>query len=155
MSSAASGPSWNPPSQDETHQTPLRPGGRRRSPLAAGAAVFAAVLMLCNGTISILQGITGIAKDDLFVATPRYVYRFDLTTWGWLHLALGVLLVAVGAGVLAGQGWARWSGVFLAAVSLVLQFMFLPYYPLWSLAVIAVDVFIIWGLASIRSSDEL
>jgi hypothetical protein len=135
--------------------SPSTGASRSSSPWAVGATVFAGVLLVCNGVISILEGITGIAKDDVLVSTPRYVYRFDLTTWGWLHLAIGVVLVIVGIGVLRNQGWARWTGILLAGVSLFTQFMFLPHYPLWSLTVMALDVFIIWGLATVRSDERL
>ncbi|WP_420341326.1 DUF7144 family membrane protein [Streptomyces thermocarboxydus] len=66
---------------------------------------------------------------------PDYEYRFDLTSWGWIHLVVGVAVVIVGVGMLRGMSWRRPAGVTAAAVSLVTQFMFIPYYPLWSISV--------------------
>jgi hypothetical protein len=105
---------------------------------------------MVSGVLSILQGISGIAEDNFYVATGRFVYKFDLTAWGWIHLVIGVALVFVGWAVLSGRAWARWTGVGLASVSLVTQFMFLPHYPLWAIVVMALDVFVIWGLATFR-----
>jgi hypothetical protein len=112
-----------------------------------GLAVFAGVAPVVSGTLSVPLGISAIARDTLYRATPQYVYRFDLTAWGWIHLVVGVVLVATGFGVLTSQSWGRWAGVALGAVSLVTQFMFIPYYPLWSISVMTLDLLIIWGLS--------
>ena len=113
---------------------------------ATGASAFAGVLLLINGVLGVLQGIAAIARDSLYVTTLHYVYRFDLTAWGWINLVLGLLIIIVGIGILARQKWAQWAGIMIAAVSLALQFMFLPYYPIWALIVIALDAFVIWAL---------
>ncbi|RFC78507.1 hypothetical protein DXZ75_08620 [Streptomyces sp. AcE210] len=101
--------------------------------------------MLVSGPLSILLGASGIAGDTVFAAS-RYAYRFDLTAWGWLHLLLGVALVVAGLGVVAGQSWGRGAGIAVAALSLITQFMFIPYYPAWSITVMALDLLIVWSL---------
>ncbi|TVP37594.1 hypothetical protein A3L22_26400 [Streptomyces griseus subsp. griseus] len=103
--------------------------------------------MILSGVLSILQGIAGIAEDRLFGAPRHYEYRFDLTSWGWIHLLVGIALVLVGVGVLRAMGRGRAAGVTAAAISLVTQFMFIPYYPLWSISVMTLDLIILWGLA--------
>ncbi|MCX4747618.1 hypothetical protein OG455_19200 [Kitasatospora sp. NBC_01287] len=149
--SSSSSSSSTSSSTSSSANRPGRPTGPPRgSGWADGGTMFAGVLMLVNGLLAVFQGIMGIAKDQVFVATPRYVFRFDLTSWGWIHLALGVLIALVGVGVLSGAGWARWTGVALTGLSLIAQFVFVPYYPLWSLVVIAIDVFIIWALVNYR-----
>ncbi|MER6562815.1 hypothetical protein ABT300_34805 [Streptomyces sp. NPDC001027] len=125
---------------------PHPPGpGRRR---LGDGIVFAGVLMLCSGVLAVLQGIAAIAEDDVYARIGSYVYELSLTGWGWIHLTLGVLAAVTGAALLRGMTWARFTGVFLAALSLVLQFLFLPYEPLWSVVVMAVDGFVIWSLVS-------
>ncbi|MFI1504248.1 hypothetical protein [Streptomyces sp. NPDC020597] len=125
---------------------PHPPGpGRRR---LGDGIVFAGVLMLCSGVLAVLQGIAAIAEDDVYARIGSYVYELSLTGWGWIHLALGVLAAVTGAALLRGMAWARFTGLFLAALSLVLQFLFLPYEPLWSVVVMAVDAFVIWALVS-------
>lgn len=115
--------------------------------LAAGGAVFAGVLLLMNGVIAVLQGIAALAKDDVYVGVGNYMYRINLTGWGVILVCLGAVALATGWGVLKGMGWARVCGIVLASLSAILQFMFLPYAPVWSIIMIAVDVFVIWALA--------
>lgn len=114
--------------------------------VATGLVVFAGVMLIIGGILDVLRGIMGIAGDEVFVTTPNYVFEWDTTGWGWAHLLLGVLAVAVGAGLFRGALWARIVGVVIAAVLLVANFLSLPYYPLWSIVLIAFYVFVIWAL---------
>jgi hypothetical protein len=116
--------------------------------LASGGVVLAGVLLLCTGVLALLQGVAAIAGDDVYSRVGPYVYGFDLTGWGWIHLILGALVAATGWGVLARAAWARLTGIVLTSVSLVAQFLFLPYAPLWSLVLMVIDVFVIRALAS-------
>ncbi|MET8828994.1 hypothetical protein ABZX40_15970 [Streptomyces sp. NPDC004610] len=117
------------------------------SPWAAGGVTFAGVLMLLNGLLVIFQGISAIAADDIYTRVGDYVYKINLTGWGWILLVLGVISVIAGWGILSGAAWARVVGIALASLSLVAQFLFLPYQPLWSVFMMAIDVFVIWALA--------
>ena len=116
---------------------------------AAGGTVFAACLMILVGVWQVLVGVAAIAEDSIFVETPGYIYQLDLTGWGWIHLVIGALAVIAGLFIFAAQEWARWLGIALAIVSAVGQFFWLPYQPLWSMMVIAADVFVIWALATV------
>lgn len=78
---------------------------------------------------------------------PNYAFKIDITAWGWTHLILGVLVAITGIGLLLGQTWARVVGIILAVLSAVANFLFLPYYPFWSILVITLDIIIIWALA--------
>ncbi|WP_197371567.1 DUF7144 family membrane protein, partial [Streptomyces clavuligerus] len=127
--------------------------GDGNSQWAVGGVIFAGVLMLCSGVLGILQGIAAIAENDVYGRVGNYVYRINLTGWGWIHLIIGILLVIVGYGILKNMEWARYSGLFLASVSLIAQFLFLPYLPVWSLIMIAIDIFIIWALAVYHTGD--
>ncbi|MFD3331452.1 hypothetical protein ACFWV1_02185 [Streptomyces sp. NPDC058700] len=115
---------------------------------AAGGTLFAGVLMLITGIMDILQGIAGIAKDDVYARVGDYVFKFNLTTWGWIHLILGVVLVIVGYGILKGAEWGRVTGIALASLNVLLHFLFLPYQPWWALFSMAVSIFVIWALAT-------
>ncbi|XIE79187.1 hypothetical protein AB6O49_16355 [Streptomyces sp. SBR177] len=110
--------------------------------------MFAGVLMLVTGVIDILQGIAGIAEDDIYTRVGDYVFKFDLTSWGWIHLCLGVVIAIAGGGILSGAEWGRIAGIALASLNIVAQFLFLPYQPWWALFSMAVSVFIVWALAS-------
>ncbi|MER6790249.1 hypothetical protein ABT330_37575 [Streptomyces sp. NPDC000658] len=127
-------------------------GGPRRPPPPArrpgDGVVLAGVLMLCGGVLAVLQGVAAVADDDVYARVGSYVYALSLTGWGWIHLVLGALAAVTGAALLTGVTKARHPGVLLAALSLVAQFLFLPYEPLWSLTVMAIDVFVIRSLVT-------
>ncbi|MGV9674946.1 DUF7144 family membrane protein [Nocardia sp. NPDC003482] len=121
-----------------------------RQGIAAGTSVGAAVLLLTVGVLSFLQGVSAVANDDLFVTGPDYVYKFDLTGWGWVHIVLGVILAVCALGLMTGAAWARGAAIGIAALSILANFLWLPFYPWWSVAVIALDVVVIWAVATWR-----
>ncbi|MFJ2771415.1 hypothetical protein [Streptomyces sp. NPDC087300] len=118
---------------------------------ATGGTMFAGVLMLVNGILGVFEGIAGIAKDDVYERIGDYVYKFNLTTWGWIHLILGILVAVTGAGILRGASWAKATGVALASLAIVAQFLWLPYTPVWALISIAMGIFVVWALCTDRS----
>ena len=120
------------------------------SPWAAGLAVFAGVLMIVDGVFGVLTGVAALLNDKIYVSTPGYLYAYDLTTWGWIHLLLGVLIGLAGLAVLRGQTWGRFTGMVMAGLSIIANFLFIPHYPFWSILIIALDVAIIWALAVYR-----
>ncbi|CAL9372847.1 hypothetical protein SUDANB105_00899 [Streptomyces sp. enrichment culture] len=120
---------------------------------AAGLMIFAAVMLTLVGILDIFRGIAAIAEDDIFVTTRNYVFEFDLTGWGWIHLALGVVAVIVGFGLFQGATWARVAGVTIAGLVVIANFLSLPYYPVWSVIMIAMSAFIIWALCVARQED--
>lgn len=126
----------------------------KRAAWAAGGTTFAACLMVMVGAWQVLMGIAAIAEDEVFISTPNYLLQLDLTTWGWTHLILGALAVVVGAFIFSDKEWARWVGILLAILSATAQFFWMPYQPLWSIVVIAIDVFIIWSLAATNTRAE-
>jgi hypothetical protein len=96
--------------------------------------------------VSAMEGVVALARNEIFVATPRYLFAFDLTTWGWIQIILGVVVLAAGVGVITGQLWGRLVGITIAGLSMLANFAFIPYYPVWSLLIIALNVFVIWAL---------
>ncbi|MEW2631273.1 hypothetical protein AB0903_06355 [Streptomyces sp. NPDC048389] len=115
---------------------------------ATGWMMFAAVLMVLGGALTLLQGIAAIAEDDVFVATDDYIFRFNLTGWGWVHLILGIVILLAGVALFSGAVWARVVGVALVGLGLIANFLWLPYHPFWSIVLIAIDVFVIWALCT-------
>ena len=111
-------------------------GDREVSGWAIGGAVFAAVLMMITGAFQVIAGLTAIIKDTFYVTTPNYLLTFDVTGWGWIHLAFGVVLAAAGFFVLRGNVWARAVAITLAGLSAIANFLFIPYYPFWALATV-------------------
>ncbi|HWN72303.1 MAG TPA: hypothetical protein VNN15_00685 [Solirubrobacterales bacterium] len=121
---------------------------RSDSGWAVGFTAFAAIMMALMGFFQASMGIVAIFNQDFYVTTPNYVFAFDVGTWGWIHLILGVLVLAAGLSLLAGATWARAVGVVLAAFSAIEAFVFIPYQPFWSIIVIAVCVMVIWALTT-------
>ena len=115
--------------------------------LAHGFAVFAGVIMIMAGAFQAIAGLVGLFANEFYVATRNYLFQFDATTWGVIHLLVGLLVLFAGIAVLSGQTWARVIGIILVGLSALANFTFIPYYPFWSLLIIALDVFVIWALA--------
>ncbi|GGV09877.1 hypothetical protein GCM10010260_55460 [Streptomyces filipinensis] len=120
---------------------------------ASGLTAFGAVMLALAGLLDIFRGIMAIAHDDVFLTTRNYVFRFDLTGWGWVHLVLGVVAVVVGLGLLKVATWARACGVVIASLIIIANFLSLPYYPIWSIVLIAFSALIIWALCVVREES--
>jgi hypothetical protein len=114
---------------------------------AIGGTVFAGVIMLLVGVFHAIAGLVAILDDQFFVVSQNYTFEFDITSWGWIHLIAGVIVVLAGIYVFSGATWARVVGIALAVLSAVANFFFIPYYPFWSLLMIALAVFVIWSLS--------
>lgn len=113
---------------------------------AVGALAFAGTMMVVIGFFQIIAGIAAIANDKFYVVTTNYAFDLDVTGWGWIHLILGILVAATGFGLLARRVWAGIIALVLVTLSAIANFFFIPYYPFWSLLVIALDVWVIWAL---------
>jgi hypothetical protein len=119
---------------------------RQQSAWAVGYAMFASVLMMMAGVFHFIAGLVAVAEEEFYVIGTMWVFEFDVTTWGWIHMLLGVLVFLAGAGILSGNVLARTVGIILAAVSAVANFAWLPYYPVWSIAMIFLAIAVIWAL---------
>lgn len=116
--------------------------------IAAGTSIAAAILLLTVGVVSFFQGIAAVASDDLLVIGVEYTYQFDTTAWGWAHIVLGVLLAISAIGLMTGAMWARIAAIGFASLSILANFLWLPYYPMWSILIIALDVVVIWAVST-------
>lgn len=117
---------------------------------AAGLTVFAAVMMLITGFLNLFRGIMAMLHNAVYLKTPDYVFKFSLGGWGWIHLFLGIAAIMIGVGLFRVSLWARILGVAVAAMVLVANFLSIPYYPLWSIVLMTLSVFVIWGLCTVR-----
>ncbi len=116
----------------------------------AGWIGFAGIVMVILGGLGFLEGLIGVAKDDYFVVTSSGFLVVSLTTWGWLMMIWGVVLVLAGLGLLAGQGWARWFTILVVALNFFAQLGFLgnSQYPLWTLTVQALNLVVLFALTA-------
>jgi hypothetical protein len=115
---------------------------------------FAAIMLLVAGIFNLIDGIAAVSSSHVFVANAHYVIG-DLRAWGWVALILGALQILAGAGVMGGNQIARWAGVAFIGINLIGQLFFIPAYPLWSLTIIAIDVFALYALCAYGSRDNV
>jgi hypothetical protein len=151
-----------------------RPAGQTTAPYAGyepypyaagdtqGMTALAAWLMILGGIWSFFVGLALIVRASYFKSLANYAsvshtypYHWNLTGWGWAILIFGIVFAAAGVCILLGQAWARWAGLILAVIGAIGQFLFLPYHPFWSILIIALDVFIIWALATARTRQDV
>jgi hypothetical protein len=120
--------------------------GQPVSGWAIGGIVFAACILILIGAFQAIIGLVAIIDDQFFVVTRNYTFDLDVSGWGWIHLIFGLMLVATGFGLFARQTWAGVAAIVLASLSALANFFFVPYYPVWAILVIALDVWVIWSL---------
>ena len=130
--------------QEDTNQQ------QRQSPWATSAVTFAATMMVLLGVFQAIEGLAAIIDDQYFVVVRGYAFDLDTTTWGWIHLILGLAMLAAGIGLFYRTVWAGVATLVLAVLSAVNNFFFIPYQPVWSLLVIGLNVWVIWALTRPR-----
>ena len=111
-----------------------------------GWIMFAGIMMIIAGSLNAVYGLVALFNDNWVVWGNTGAVVLDITQWGWVHLILGVVVLLAGAGVMSGNILARTVGVFVAGISLIVNFLALPVYPVWSLVIITLDVLVIWAL---------
>lgn len=113
-----------------------------------GWIAFAGVMMIISGALNALYGLIAAVNDEWVVWTNRASLYIDISQWGWVHMILGLVMLLSGIGVFSGNILARTVGVIAASLSLIANFFFIPAYPLWALAVVTIDVLVIWALTA-------
>jgi hypothetical protein len=125
---------------------PPRAPGPPVSGWALGGVTFAASVLGLLGIFAIISGLAAIIDDEFFVVARNYTFELDTSAWGWIHLVIGILMIGTCAGLIAGKTWAAVAAIVMAIISAVANFFFIPYYPVWSIVVIALDVWVIWAI---------
>lgn len=123
--------------------TPMSPA---RSGWAVGLTVTAALFLVLGGAFQFFQGLAAVIKGSVFVSTQETIYEFNVTTWGWIHLILGALVVLTGFALLAGATWARVAGIVFAILAAIANFLWIPYQPIWSVLIIVLCIASIWAM---------
>ncbi len=111
-----------------------------------GWIAFAGMMMLMVGVFNLISGMAAVFNDEIFVTAGNLTVLLDVTTWGWVHIVLGLALAGTGLALVSGQTWARVVGVVLVMVNMASQLVALPAYPWWAMIVIAVDVVVLWAI---------
>ncbi|MEX2274024.1 MAG: hypothetical protein WEA10_00445 [Actinomycetota bacterium] len=121
---------------------------RQPSGWAIGWTTFAAFMLILIGSFHIIAGLVAIVDDTFYAVTKEYVFQFDASTWGWIHLILGIVVLLAGFGLFSGAVWARMVGVIVALISAIAGFAWLPWYPVWGIVFITIAVAVIWSLTA-------
>jgi hypothetical protein len=129
-----------------TTQHETRPPQQRVSGWALGATAFAATLMTLTGVFQALAGLVAIFNDEFYVVARNYTFDLDVSAWGWIHLIIGLAVLATGLGLFARKAWAGVGAIMLCMLSALSNFFFIPYYPIWALLEIGLAVWVIWAL---------
>ena len=119
----------------------------------AGWAAFGGILAIVAGTFQAIAGLVALFKDEVYVVGEQSVWLFDLTTWGWALILWGTFLILTGSAILAGKTWGRVVGVILASVSVIVNFAFIPIYPVWSIMMVTAGILVVYALTV--HGDEL
>ena len=119
----------------------------RAKPHRSGWVSFAGYLMIVAGFFHAVAGFVALFKPEVFVTGPNGSLIFSYDEWGWIHLIFGVILMAAASALFSGRLWGRVVAITLATLSAIANFGFIWAYPLWSIAIIALDIMIIYGVA--------
>ena len=121
----------------------------------SGWVVFAGIMLFMAGMFGAIDGLVAIINEEVFLVSDDQAILVDVSAWGWVHLIVGSITLVTGLAVLRGQLWAVILGVLLAMVSATTQILFITVFPWWSLAIIAIDVLVIYGLIVHGTQDAL
>ena len=113
----------------------------------SGWVIFAATIFAIVGVFNFIQGLVFLVEDTWTVLLPDSILVFDLTTWGWILLILGLIEMIVAWGVLSGQTWAQVVGIIIASLAAILNILSLSIYPLWGLIALVLQILVIYALA--------
>ena len=111
-----------------------------------GWVVFAGILMVLAGVLWTIQGLVAVFNNDLIIFGEEGALFLNVTGWGWVHIILGLLLLLSGIIVMRGNMFGRIMAVLLVMLSIIVNFVWLPVYPLWSIIIIVIDVFVLYAV---------
>ena len=132
---------------------PDRMTGQVSSPNTT-ATLAAGALMLTSAILTFLVGVFALAANDLVVSGPGYEYTFQLSGWGWANMLTGMVLAAVAIALFVSAQWARAAAIIVTCLAIVVTFLWMPYYPTGAIVLIALDVVVIWGVATWNTSRQ-
>src|ERR1700742_2309966 len=124
------------------------------TPTGATATSAAGALMLTSALLTFLVGVFALAADNLVVSGPGYQYTFQLSGWGWANILTGMVLAGVAVAVFVNAPWARAAAIIVTSLAIVVTFLWMPYYPTGAIVLIALDVVVIWGVATWNTSRQ-
>lgn len=120
-----------------------------------GWIYFAGAYMMLVGFFQMIFGFVALFNQNVLAVTSSNVWILDLSTWGWVHMLFGILMFFAGIALFSGKMWGQVVAVILAGLSAIANFAFIPAYPIWSIIIIAVDMFVIYAILTHGSELKL
>ena len=124
------------------------------SPGGATATFAVGALLSTSAILTFLVGVFALAANDLVVSGPGYEYTFQLSGWGWANILTGMVLAGVAIALFLSAQWARGAAIIVTCLAIVVTFLWMPYYPTGAIVLIALDIVVIWGVATWNTSRE-
>ena len=119
-----------------------------------GWVLFAGIMFMVSSMLNVIWGIAAVSNSHFFVGNASYILS-DLNTWGWVAIGFGVLEALAGLSIWRGGAFGRWFGIGVASLAILAAMMSIPAYPFWALALVTIDVLVIYGLAAYGGRPEL
>jgi hypothetical protein len=126
----------------------------RTSPSGAMATLAASALMLTSAILTLSVGVFALAANNLVISGPGYEYTFQIAGWGWANMLTAAVLAIVALALYVGARWARAAAIVVTGLAIVVTFLWMPYYPMGSIVLIALDIVVIWGVATWNTSSK-
>ena len=116
--------------------------------LRSGWISFAGLMIIIIGSLDFFEGLIAVIRDKYYAVTPNQIVVVDLTTWGWIMMIWGIVLLLAGFGLLSGATWARWFSIVVGSLNFIAQLGFVgsSQYPLWALTVLALNIVVLYAL---------
>jgi hypothetical protein len=121
---------------------------------AVGLAAFAGIMMITIGAFQFFEGLAAVLKNQYYVVGSNYAFKINVNAYGWVHLIWGLIVAGTGVAVLGGRTWGRVVGVGVVSLNALVQFFYIPYYPIWAVLIIGLDIACIWALCVSGTSSE-
>lgn len=122
---------------------------RAEAPRGTGWLAFAAAMLVVSGVFKIFDALWAFKYDDeVSSKVQTVVFEHDLSSWGWVWLVVGIVLVAAGFAVASGAPWARWVGIVAATLAAIVFLPWIYFEPLWTILSVTLAVLVIYALAA-------
>jgi hypothetical protein len=117
---------------------------------------FAAALLAVSGIFKIFDALWAFKyDDDVSAEVQTFIFERDLTSWGWVWLVVGIVLIAAGFAVVTGAEWARWVGIVAASLAAISFLPWIYYQPLWTILSVSLAMLVVYALVAYGGRQEM
>jgi hypothetical protein len=115
----------------------------------ANWVAFAAALLAVSGIFKVFDALWAFKyDDDVSTEVQTFIFERDLTSWGWVWLVVGIVLIATGFAVVTGAEWARWVGIVAASLAAITFLPWIYYQPLWTILSVSLAMLVVYALVA-------